>query len=126
MAYSQDLRECVVAAVEAGKTSNREIGAIYGVSESTIEKWMARKRATGSVSALPYAGGPKRVLAPFAKSLSAEVKKHPDRSLEELCDWIAETRQVSASPSMMCRELKLLNLPVKKSRSVTRNKTRHG
>ncbi len=122
MAYSQDLRE----RVEAGQASNREIGTTYEVSESTIEKWMARKRATGSVSALPYAGGPRQVLAPYAKGLRAKVKKHSDQSLVELCDWIKATQKVSASPSMMCRELKLQNLPVKKSRSTTRNRKPRG
>jgi transposase len=38
MTYSLDLRERVVAAVEAEKKSNREIAALYGVSESSIEK----------------------------------------------------------------------------------------
>lgn len=99
---------------------------MYRVSLSTVDKWLARKRATGRVVALPHGGGRSRVLAPYAKTLRGEVRKHPDKSLEELCEWIKEAEGVRANTSMMCRELKLLDLPVKKNRSATRSKQRSG
>ena len=46
--YSLDLRERVVAAVEAGE-SRRSAARRFGVSESTAVKWLQRVRATGSV-----------------------------------------------------------------------------
>ena len=54
-AYSQDLRERVIAAVEAGQHSQPKIAAIFAVSESTIDKWAKRWRDTGSVAILPPA-----------------------------------------------------------------------
>lgn len=126
MAYSQDLRKRVVVAVENGELTRPAAASLYRVSLSTVDKWLARKRSTGSVEALPHGGGPSRVLAPYTKALRAEVKKHPDKSLEELCEWIGETEGVQANTSMMCRELQRLNLPVKKSRSETRSKKLNG
>jgi putative transposase len=124
MAYSQDLRERVIAAVEADSMSNRQIAVLYGVSESTIEKWTARKRDTGSVAALAPAGGRPRALAPYAATLRAEVKRRPDISLSELCERVQAREGVASNTSMMCRELKGLNLPLKKSRSTPRNRRR--
>ncbi len=46
--YSLDLRERVVAAVEAGE-SRRSAARRFGVSDSTGVKWLQRVRATGSV-----------------------------------------------------------------------------
>jgi transposase len=124
MAYSQDLRERVMAAVETDTMSHREVAALYSVSESTIEKWLVRKRETGSVAALAPAGGRPRVLAPYGATLRAEVKRQPDLALSELCERMQAREGVAANTSMMCRELKRLNLLVKKSRSMTRNRKR--
>jgi transposase len=46
--YSNDLRERVVSAVEAGETC-RAVSARFGVSVSTVVKWSQRYRRTGSV-----------------------------------------------------------------------------
>jgi transposase len=42
-AYSQDLRDEVMAAVAAGKQSNRKLAAAFGLSASVIEKWTRRR-----------------------------------------------------------------------------------
>lgn len=119
--YSQDLRERVVAAVLAGEQSFPEIAATFQISESTVDKWHKRWKDTGSVAALPWAGGRRRALQDCAASLRAAVKKQPDVSLEELRAQVKATAGVVASPSMVCRELQRLNLPRKKSRSTTAN-----
>lgn len=113
-AYSQDLRERVVAAVEAGQYSQLEIATIFEVSDSTIDKWMKRWRDTRSVAALPFAGGRQRVLKTCEALLRAEVKQQPDVTLAELCEHVAAQTEVTASRSMMSRELQLLALPRKK------------
>ena len=47
--YSNDLRERVVRAHLAGEPI-RSVAARYGVSVSSVPKWVARWRATGSVA----------------------------------------------------------------------------
>jgi len=71
------------------------------------------------VAALPFAGGRSRVLQPCAANIRAEVKQQADVTLEELCERIAAQTGVTASPSMMGRELQILALVRKKSRSMT-------
>ena len=123
--YSQDLRERVIAAVKAGQQSQAQIAETYGISESTIEKWNRRWRETKSVAALPHAGGPVRVLKSSGNFIRAEVKKQPDISLLELCERVLTEKGLTANDSMMSRELQLLQLPRKKSRSMTVNGKHH-
>lgn len=61
--YSQHLRECVIAALEAGVETQAEVAERFHVSKSTVEKWWYRWKATDSCAALPYAGGRKRRLS---------------------------------------------------------------
>ena len=112
--YSQDLRARVIAAVEAGQHSYPEIATTFAVSESTLDKWVKRWRDTGSVAALPFAGGRQRVLQEYATLIRTEVQQQPDVTLAELCERVAAQTEVTASRSMMARELQLLALPRKK------------
>ena len=120
-AYSQDLRERVADALAAGNLSQRTIAERFGVSQRFVERLSARLRDTGSCAALPQAGGRARTLAPYATWLRAEVARQPDVTLEELCERAQQTHRLQVNPSMMCRELQLLDLPRKKSRSTTAN-----
>jgi transposase len=122
--YSQDLRDRAVAAYEAGEGSEAAVAARFGLHKSTLEKWLYRKRDTGSCAALPHASGPARTLQACDEFIRTEVKKQPDVSLAELCERVEAARGISASVSMMCRELQRLDLPRKKSRSTTASATR--
>ncbi len=123
--YSQDLRERAIAALEAGQTQ-AGVAAQFRISKSTLEKWWYRWRDTGSCAALPLAHGPERTLQAVESFLRAEVKKRPDATIAELCERVQEEKGLVASPSMMCRELKIMKLPRKKSRSTTANAKRRG
>src|SRR3984893_13790761 len=61
-AYSQDLRERVMAAVDAG-TGAYAAASFFRVSVSYIYKALGRRERTGQTSARPWAGGPKPKLA---------------------------------------------------------------
>ncbi len=125
-AYSQDLRERVITAVETGQQTRPEIAATFAVSESTIDKWVKRWCDTGGVAVLPFAGGRQRTLKGCTTVIRAEVKRQPDVTLDELCERVEAQTGVSASRSMMSRELQRLALPRKKSRFTTVPKTRRG
>ena len=112
--YSQDLRERVIAAVESDNQCYPAIAKTFGISESTLDKWVKRWRDTGSVAALPFAGGRRRTLQACAAVIRAEVQQQPDVTLDELCDRVAGQAKVAASPSMMSRELQILALRRKK------------
>ena len=122
--YSLDLRERVIAAVKRGDQSQPEVAEQFGVSLSFVEKLVRRERTTGSCATLPWAGGVKRALRNDTAIIEAEVKKQPDITLAELCEHVAQAGGATASPSMMCRELKWLRLPRKKKRSTRVNRRR--
>jgi len=125
-AYSTDLRERVVASVESGACNIPEAARRYKVSEPSIERWLARKRVTGSSAPLPHAGGVPRKLASAAAVIRAAVKAQPDATLQELCERVERETKIKSDPSMMCRELARLKLPRKKSRSMPASGTRRG
>jgi hypothetical protein len=54
------------------------------------------------------------VLRACAVAIRAEVRKQPDVTVVELCARVEAATGVTASPSMMSRELQRLNLPRKK------------
>lgn len=61
-AYSMDLRERVVAAVEREGLSRHEAASRFGVAASSAIKWVQRFRATGSVAPARMGGHKPRVL----------------------------------------------------------------
>ncbi len=65
-AYSQDLRERVMAAVDCG-TGAYVAASIFRVSLSYIYKVLAGRERTGETRARPWAGGPKRSLPHMTK-----------------------------------------------------------
>src|SRR5918994_1121940 len=57
-AYSVDLRERVVAAVDGGMTQE-QAAATFGVSVNTVGRYLGRRRATGSLAPTVQRHGPK-------------------------------------------------------------------
>jgi len=117
-AYSTDLRERAVSSVENGECTIPEAARRYQISEPSLERWLARKRTTGSCAPLPHAGGVQRTLAPAESAIRAAVKAQPDATLQELCERVEQATRIKSDSSMMCRELARLKLPRKKSRSM--------
>jgi transposase len=114
--YSQDLRERVIAAVDGG-TGAYVAAPLFRVSVSYIYKALIRRRTTGEVTTRRSGGGPKPKLAPHDDALGARVAAYPDATLEELQAWLAAEREVRVSIGCLWNRLKLLKLPLKKSRS---------
>src|SRR5437899_10277922 len=76
---SQDLRERVLEAVEAG-ASRREAAEYYEISASSAIKWMQRWHATGSVAPKP-SGGSVSPLEKHGRWLLAVIDKQQDLML---------------------------------------------
>jgi transposase len=71
---SSDLRERIVAAVEQGEHSLRELAGLFVVNLSAIVRLLQRYRRTGSVQPKPHAGGP-------APALDAKAEGAPRSGL---------------------------------------------
>jgi transposase len=122
-AFSMDLRERVIAAIEVGDESQASIAVTFGVALRTVENWWRRWRETRSVAARAHAGGQAQALEGCEALLRDALKKQPDATLDELCQRVREAKAVTVSRSMMCREMRRLKLPRKKRRRTTANGT---
>jgi transposase len=88
-AYSNDLRERLVAAVEQGDLSMRQIARLFAVSLSCIVRLRQHQRGTGSLQPQPHAGGPTPKLDAAAQArLLKLVRAQPDATLAELRDCL--------------------------------------
>lgn len=121
-AYSLDLRERVLAAVDAG-TPRPTIATTFRVSERTIARWVVRRR-TG----LPIAGGtaPGRqhgISDADLLALRAQLAAAPDATLaQHLAQWNVQHPPVSQSA--LVRAMKRANWTRKKRRSTPASTTR--
>ena len=115
---SMDLRERVVAACDAGDETQAAVAERFSVSGSTVRRLLARRAATGSVAALPHAGGfPSRVDAAARAVLRGLVGEQADATLEELRGRLAARAGVAVTISRVSQVLQELKLPRKKSRT---------
>jgi transposase len=84
-AFSNDLRERIVAAVERGGYTLRQLAALFSVDLSVIVRLRQRQRQTGSIDPKPHGGGRSRKLDDATQSRLLElVRQHPDATLAEL------------------------------------------
>ncbi len=82
-AYSLDLRERVVAAVEAGQ-SCRSVAKTFVVSVASVVKWSQRHRQSGSAAARPVGGRRGYAVAEERDWLLARIAQKPDLTLRAL------------------------------------------
>jgi len=85
---SNDLRERVVSAIEAGE-SCRSVAARFGISVSSAVKWSQRYRVSGSVTPGKMGGHRKRVLEPHRAFIVERIHQTPHLSLHRLKDELA-------------------------------------
>src|SRR5258707_2261602 len=96
--YSDDLRERVVAAIEAGHT-REEVAKRYNMALSTVGGFIKRKRETGSVSPDKFGGYKTFTLEPHTDRVKELVAGQPDsRSAEH-------TSGIQSRPHIVCRPL---------------------
>ena len=92
-AYSLDLRERVVAAIEEG-LSTHQAAARFSIGISTAGAWARLKRSQGDVRP-GQQGKPKgSVLDPHADFILGVLEAKPDTTLDELVDRLAAERAV--------------------------------
>jgi transposase len=117
-AYSLDLRQKILRAYDQRRSSQRAIAALFGVSQSFVEKLLRRRRATGDIAPRPHAGGRRALCNEAARAVVRRlVQEQPDATRAEFCErlWIQQSLRVSVPT--MGRLVIALRLPRKKSRS---------
>jgi len=114
-AYTQELRERIVAAVDRG-VPREEVADVFGVGLSTIKRYLKQRRETGSVAAKPIPGRPPKKLGPERVGLRQQLAAVPDATLEQRCQLWEQSHGERVSPSTMCRTIKRLDWTRKKRR----------
>ena len=102
--YSVDLRERVLAALDAGMTY-AQASNTFNVSVSAITDWRRRQRETGSIVPRTSPGRPPVVAPALAAGLSTQVAAHPDATLAEHAVLWEETTGQRVSTSSVSRAL---------------------
>jgi transposase len=113
-AYSQDLRERVLAADDL---TAREAAERFGVSPSYVIKARQRRDRHGQRTPGPQRSWTPRKLAAHHAAINAHVRQHPDATLAELCAWVLTELGVRASIGTMWNTLRRIGLTLKKSAS---------
>jgi transposase len=110
-AYSGDLRERVIEAVEGG-ASRREAGERFDVSASSSVRWLQRWRESRSAAPKPR-GGSVSPLEKCAARVLAVIAEHPDLTLMET---VAELRRrrIRTSKSALSRFFARHDITLKK------------
>ena len=121
-AYSQDLRERVLAAADDGVPVGR-IAALLRVSVSYVSKVLSRRCRTGETTARPQRCRMTPKLGDLHGAIEAQVSLRPDATLAELRIWLSKTHKVSASNGLMWKTLSRLGLTYKKSLSERPSRT---
>ena len=110
-AYSQDLRQRVIDAIERNEGSLRQIARRFVVSLSFVVRLLQLHRRTGSLDPKPPAGGRPAALGPDdLERLKELVRQQPDATLKELRQRLG----VSCSLTAIWRALEKLRLSRKK------------
>lgn len=111
--YSNDLRERVVSAVEAGH-SCRSVAERFDVAVSSVVKWSQRYRATGSVAPGKMGGHRRRVLEPHRALIEELINRTPHLTLHRLQD-ILTAHGVAVSHNAVWQFLRREGLSFKKN-----------
>jgi len=110
--YSEDVRQGVVQAIETGY-SYEETAELYGVSVSSVSRFLTRWRGTGSVKPDKFGGYKGYALAGHRSRLTQWVKDRPDITLSELQARL-EKEKVVVSQTAIFRFLRHLDFTFKK------------
>ena len=110
MTYSMDLRERVVAAVEAGDTI-AAVARRFAVSRPTVRGWRDRARRGELSPGKPGPRGPIKLTADDDRVMREAVAARPGITAWELRPRLS----VPVVDSTICRRLKKLGLSLKKS-----------
>jgi transposase len=115
-AYSHDLRQRIVTAVQSG-LSRAEVARRFSVNERTVRRYLMRQATTGSLAPIAYRRGPAPAIPPEqGPALRAQLRAHPDATLEEHCALWKQAQGRAVSASTMCRAQQRVGWTVKKSR----------
>ena len=117
------MRERVLQAADKGYP-REEIIKLFGVSRSTIKRYLKQRRETGHVYAKPIPGRPSKKFAPLQAGLTAQLQAHPDVTLEMHCHLWEQEHAQRVSTTTMGRVIRRMGWTRKKDDGCQRTQRR--
>lgn len=120
--YSVDLRDRVIAALEAGH-SQSAVAKLLKIGRRTVVRYVELWRTTGQISPKKFGGHKKHKLAAYADKVKELITAEPDQTVAELQAKLEEA-DINASASAINRFLKASKITYKKN--TVRHRTKAG
>jgi transposase len=125
-AYSKDLRLRVLGAVDRG-LPREEVSRLFGVSPSTIKRWVKRRREGEDLEPKRSTGRKRRILSSVEekRALWKQLEENEEATLERHCQLWESARGVRVSLATMSRAIRQkLGWTLKKRRWVPPSETK--
>lgn len=113
-AYGLELRERIVAAVDAGQPQTR-VAELFGVDRTTVRRYVALARAD-ALAPKPIPGRPRQIGPEDERDVRLQLQLHPEATLAEHCQRWGNLHGVTPSESTMSRAIHRLGWTRKKGR----------
>ena len=128
-AYSVDLRQRIVSALEEAGATIDSVAQRFCVSSASVKRYKRQLQESGTLAAKPWPGRAPKIAPQQQDRLRALVASRSDWTLQTLClAWKQETG-VTIMISVMARTLARLKITYKKRRaspkSATKRNDRH-
>src|SRR5260370_11852243 len=114
-AYSLDLRERIVRAVDTGQ-SQREAARRFRVGVSSVKRYLQQRQQRGSLQRRLIPGGQRRIGREQEAVVWARLEAAPEATLAEHCVWWEQTQSQRVSVATMARAIGPLGGTAKNAR----------
>lgn len=117
-AYSEDLRRKVVEAVQEHRMNQSEAARAFGVSRSSVKRYLKAVRQGRSLSPGKAPGKRPALDEKARKLLEADLGERPFAKLKQRQEYLHEAAGISVSESTLSRTIRSMGFGRKKGRWV--------
>jgi transposase len=121
-AYSEDLREKIVEALERGMGKS-QAARTFSVSLSSVKRYAKLAQEGRSLAPKKRPGSEPKLDERSRKLLQADLQEHPLLTLQERCEYLRAVASVEVSRSTVCRAIKRMDSTRKKGADRLQNAT---
>src|SRR5918992_5370871 len=122
-AYPEDLRRKVVEAVQQRGIAKSEAARTFGMSLSSVKRYVAKARRGNSLSPRKHPGPRPKIDERARRLLEADVEERPAVSLRERGRFLERVAGVRVSESTLSRLLRRMGFSPKEGRWVQASAT---
>ena len=121
-AYSEDLREKIVEALERGMGKS-QAARTFSVSLSSVKRYAKLAQEGRALAPKKRPGSKPKLDERSSKLLQADLEEHPFLTLQERCEYLRAVASVEVSRSTVCRAIKRMDSTRKKGVDRLQNAT---